>query len=150
MLSVLFQEGIYQIQENEVADSVNFYGNNLKNIAFLVNNSLKKFTSSPALDSLGKILVALKLDFDDVAVFSTADFPQLSLQEIVSILNPKQLILMGSDPIDSSDNPNHPPYSIYFLAEAVVMKTPSFDEIIISDEKKREFWSAIKKLMAGN
>ncbi len=149
LLSILFQDGIYFIPDIEKNKQFVFHGNNLKNIVFLIDIPLNQFISSPNFDSLGKILTALKLDFDDIALFSTKDYSEITLVQIIENLNPKVLIAMGSNPKDDSEFTNHSDYSICIIKDLVLMRTPSFKLINTADEMKRQFWTAIKTILTN-
>ena len=120
------------------------YGGNNKNILFVIADNHNEFLSADAELAFMKILQALKLTLEDIALFNyNQSCPEIAFEKIKEKLNPKSCIFLGAQPellgvegcakniLKVEDN-------IQFLA------TYSFDEMLDDIEKKRLFWDAIK------
>jgi len=120
------------------------YGSNNKNILFVISDNHNEFLSADAELAFMKILQALKLTLEDIAVFNyNQSCSDITFEKIKEKLNPKSCIFLGAKPESlgvegCAENILKVEDNIQFLYSY------SFDEMLYDIEKKRLFWDTIK------
>lgn len=120
------------------------YGGNKKHILFIVNYPAGQFFSKESELAFVKTLEAMKLTLNDIAVINYASFDgSITSQFIQKELAPLYWVFLGADPLQVGLGEY--PDNIWSKVDGVsVLKTHDFDEMLISVEKKRAFWNAVK------
>lgn len=120
------------------------YGENGKNILFVVSNSAFDFFSDEAELAFLKTLQALKLDLNDVAVINVSQLEApVFFERIRQTFKPRFCIFLGAGPVEAGLETfaDH----IWKEQDAVrFLKSHSFEEMLTDKLKKRMFWDAIK------
>lgn len=124
------------------AQPLKFWGANEKNILFLLYHSKPDYFTEGAKDAFLKILSALKLSIEDVAVFNNGGTEELPFETIRTFFNPKICIFMGW----KAEEGNAPLNEIVEQNGIMMLSTYNFEEMLEDDEKKRAFWKSMKAL----
>src|SRR5690554_1120825 len=132
--------------QRELEIALNTYGNNNKNILFVISDNNNEFLSADAEIAFMKILRALKLELEDIVMLNyNHNQPEggLTFEKVKERLNPKNCIFLGTEPqllgIEGcAENILKIKDNIQFLYSY------SFEEMLRDIEKKRLFWDAIK------
>jgi len=90
-LSYIFEETLFHFSDELIISSKNedFIGSNNSNISIICGKTLSKSD----LGLLEKILKALSLSFDDIALIENKE--SLDLPEFIEKLSPKKIVLFG-------------------------------------------------------
>lgn len=124
-----------------------YYGGNNRRYLFLTEDEQHEWMSPAALEALSKTLAALKLSVADIALLNLGKLPAMpSGAQLISFFKPKVAILLGTS--ESLFVPDCPVgESVTDETGLTVFRTDSFDALLVDAEKKRQFWTAIKKLL---
>ena len=118
-----------------------YWGNNEKGVLFLVDNTDSEYFSEEGKDAFLKTLAALKLTLSDVAVINLFQL-NFSIADIEKQLQPKTIVYCTGARTNYGTTFNHT-----FAEESRnVLITYTFEEMLTNNEKKREFWNAIKNI----
>lgn len=120
------------------------YGDNNRNILFIVDTPGEQFFSREAELAFLKTLAAMKLALDDVAVINLASFDQqIEFDFIQKELAPSYWVFLGANP--STIHLGEYPENIWSKKDdSQILRTYSFDEMLTDINKKKSFWNAVK------
>ena len=154
-LSLLFNEGVYIIEEQEkerkidvlsqskAAPTFEYIGNNKKNILIITHHN-KSSLSGGEKEFLIKILSALKLSIEDVAIVNSdnLDFDQLKMY-----FNPSHILAFtGPKKIDSL---NGDKYVFSKFGNVFQLQADELPLIENDKAKKALLWNSIKDVLTG-
>lgn len=124
-----------------------FYGENKRRYLFLVEDRHHEWMSVPALDAFSRTLAALKLSADDIALLNLARLPEVPPKtQLTAFFQPRAVVLLGAPPAVFGLEPGVSG-QVVDSDGLPVLRTAAFDELLTNDEKKRQFWTAIKQLL---
>lgn len=141
----------HSISQRHVTENVNtvaeefFYRGKLdKGILFILRYSEYPYFSSAAEDAFLKIIQAVGLQQDDVAILNLAhpNNPN-DFKRIMSFFSPSKITLLGVEP-KSLKLPEISHNSYMKGRIATVFNTFSFEEMFADTEKKRAFWNEFR------
>lgn len=142
-LSYFMGEQIYVFKPKQTDNSIDFLGSNNKQIVMLVHDVSNDYLSTTAEDMFVKLLAAVKLNMQDVAIINTAK--QVADWEIIrEKLNPQKVILWGVEP--AFINLNVDKYSVLAANDIDVLYADGLDTITTNVELKRQLWEALQKM----
>ena len=144
LIAVLYPETLV------VEESVYPYlGKNLNSISFLVNYPDDEFIPEDQLAFLQKILIACKLNLEDIALINT-NRTHVELQVLKNIFHPRIIFLWGAVPALAGLNQHLPDMSISTWENIRIL--PVMQAVLMSRdnpaglELKRKLWISLKKL----
>ncbi|WP_257657962.1 hypothetical protein [Parapedobacter lycopersici] len=124
-----------------------FYGENKRRYLFLVEDRHHEWMSAPALDAFSRTLAALKLSVGDIALLNLARLPEVPKKtQLTAFFQPRAVVLLGAPPAVFGLDPGVSG-QVVDSDGLPVLRTAAFDELLTNDEKKRQFWTAIKQLL---
>jgi len=156
----LYPEGIYVIpekvkpavlEEEPIAipvPTVSYVGQNNQRIVILIDDSQSAFGSEGDRDFLSKILGAVKLTFNDVALVNIAANTSLSVDILESIFVFKKLISFGPPLNILFPGNSFSHYKIARYKETEILWSDSLEEIQQDKQKKVKLWEELKKLFS--
>lgn len=126
-----------------------FLGSNNRRIVIIVRHPGEVFLPERHLEFLIKILGACKLNIGDVAIvndgFKTVDINKLTLQ-----LQPKQLILFGTEPTELRLPFSFPQFKLQDYALCTYLYVPTLDNLNNESEEakllKTKLWICLKTM----
>ena len=140
-LKFLFEEDLYFFQTNSDGPKKNerklFLGKNNKNISILSPIEL----TDDQLNLLGKILSALSLSFDDVAIITN----QNSL-EFLEITKPNKILLFGVSPFEIGfKDITLNAYESTEIDNIKILQAEKFDFYQTNIDKKKALWLSLQR-----
>jgi hypothetical protein len=155
----LFKEGVFVVPEtNSLAIGINSenqavaskpvldkLGNNSKKVVVLVNNKAEAIISDLEKEFLLKILAAVKLTLNDIAIVNIADKGFSTLQELESCIPVNKCLIFGySGFIEPKSK-----YLITTIDDHIeALLSDALSEIVDDREKKKALWNELQKLFA--
>jgi len=142
----LIKAGLTQNKKESVYP---YLGKNLNSICFLVYYPDDEFIPEDQLAFLQKILIACKLNLDDIALINTNRNP-VELQVLKNIFQPRIIFLWGAVPKLSGFNQHFPDMTISTWENIRIL--PVMQAVLMSRdnpaglELKRKLWISLKKL----
>jgi hypothetical protein len=142
----LIKTGLTQNKKESVYPHV---GNNLNSVCFLVYYPDDEFIPEDQLAFLQKILIACKLNLDDIALINTNRTP-VELQVLKNIFHPRIIFLWGAVPAFAGLNQHLPDMAISTWENIRIL--PVMQAVLMSRdnpaglELKRKLWVSLKKL----
>lgn len=129
---------------NEPVPHLKLYGDNERNILFIVDTPGEQFFSKEAELAFLKTLSAMNLALDDVAVINLASFDQqIEFDFIQKELAPSYWVFLGANP--ANIQLGEYPENIWSKKdESLILRTYSFDEMLTDINKRKSFWNAVK------
>ncbi len=85
---------LYLVPEPKAYDGFDFTGANLRNVLILLPQELKRY-DQPVQDMLMKMMAAIGLELNDVALVNVNQYPGLRFSSLAEFLHPKQLCSSG-------------------------------------------------------
>lgn len=154
MSETIFDIGFSPVPSSEEPDAVveptmmfKTFGNNNKNILFIISDINHEFFHQETELAFIKTLKALKLELDDVAVINCTESASRKFDKIKGELKPRLCIFLGLDPKELGLE--NCAINIWNKEESIqLLYSYSFDEMLMSVQKKRDFWDAIKLINA--
>lgn len=134
------------------AASLSFFGKNAANLLFLydqANGPADHALISTEMEAFGKILTALKLTFDDIALVNWA-FQKPSVELLLKNLQPQKIVVLGSQVnLQNVGFTISAPalHQVQQFQDISFLHSYSFVEMLDDVEKKRVFWGSLKALM---
>lgn len=126
-----------------------FQGAIEKGIVFILRYEAYDYFSPGAQDAFEKIMGAVGLSPQDVAVVNLANAHNPNdFKRIMAFFKPTKIILLGVEPA-SLVLPAIPHNSYMKGRIATVFNTYSFEEMFVDVEKKKAFWGEFKKFIAS-
>lgn len=133
--------------EKEPQQEFVFRGTIDKGIVFILRYEAYDYFSPGAQDAFEKIMVAVGLSPQDVAVVNLANAHNPNdFKRIMAFFKPTKIILLGVEPA-SLVLPEIPHNSYMKGRVATAFNTYSFEEMFVDVEKKKAFWGEFKKFM---
>ena len=121
-----------------------FIGDNKSQISVVSKKSLDKTD----LELLEKILLALNLKFDDIALIQAKDSRD-EYSTILATTKPQKIVLFGLSPFEINlKDITLNKYEIIETAGVKILQGASFDEYHNDPSKKKALWFALQKLVA--
>jgi hypothetical protein len=144
LIAVLYPETL--VAEESVYP---YLGKNLNSICFLVSYPDDEFIPEDQFAFLQKILIACKLNLDDIALINTNRMT-VELQVLKNIFQPRIIFLWGAVPDLSGFNQHFPDMTISTWENIRIL--PVMQAVLMSRdnpaglELKRKLWISLKKL----
>ena len=133
--------------EKEQVFEVKFYGGNKQKILILVEDVEAEFISEKDKEFLGKVLGAIKLTYNDVALINTFKNSSLSFQDYLNQINFTKLILFGKEPKGLTES-GILKYKISTVGDVEILHADILSEIQDDKNKKVKLWEELKKLFS--
>lgn len=130
--------------EKEAETEIFYKGKNLKKVAIIVNYNGKGFIDPQEEEFLLKILSAVKLTADDVAIINVN---HLNSGSHIKNFNYVKLITFGCHN-DDLPNAAEPPYSLKQSEGRFYLKADSLEEIQQTKDKKVKLWESLQKMFS--
>lgn len=129
-------------QNNEEVE-IKFEGQNNKNVTILYEHEHDLPTTEKEL--LLKILSAVKLSLNDIALINTSHNSSEQHYELFSQFKTNKLVAFGTDkhPLISEENEQ---YQIIVKDGVTILKSHNLKEISADVEKKKSLWTELKKM----
>lgn len=157
MLAQLFDEDIYLILKNDanatevsplteikveakVKATIPFLGKNNKQILILVQNQGNDICTAANLDFLTKILNAIKLSLDDVALINASQF-NLELHQLPAY---NKIISFGADVFLKSQNVSVPVGK--YVSTKTALLADSIEQVQADVNLKKQLWGALQQM----
>lgn len=126
-----------------------FQGSTEKGIVFILRYEAYDYFSPGAQEAFEKILAAVGLSPQEVAVVNLANAHNPNdFKRIMSFFKPTKIILLGVEPA-SLVLPAIPHNSYMKGRIATVFNTYSFEEMFVDVDKKKAFWGEFKKFISS-
>lgn len=141
-LEFIFNETLFHFKdETQISyKNSNYLGDNQSNISIISSKKLAKTD----LDLLSKILAALQLSFDDVAIIDE----KLDYAAIIPVTEPKKIILFGLNPFEIGIKDTAiANYEIIEKDNIKILQSEVFESYHDDSSKKKALWYALKKLI---
>lgn len=132
--------------------SLSFYGKNAANLLFLyelANGPSDHALAATEMEAFGKILTALKLTFDDIALVNWA-FQKPSVELLLNSLLPQKIVVLGTQVnLQTLGFTISAPalHQVLQFQKIPFLHSYSFEEMLDDVEKKRVFWGSLKALL---
>ncbi|MBA2248715.1 MAG: hypothetical protein H0W12_00820 [Chitinophagaceae bacterium] len=124
-----------------------FLGSNKQHIALLINMPGMAYLADDDLQFLTDVLMACKLNLEDVAILNITKYPLLKYTDLAA-LPAKKIILFGIT-YGSLDLPfNVPEFQIQKHNSIQYLAVPALKVLQENIELKRKFWKALQNLFA--
>ncbi len=128
-----------------------FLGNNTRGIAILVNDATAPFINDEWLDTLGKLLAALKINLADTAIVNLHKTPAVFAQ-LQKELKASHIILFGITTQQIQLPFAIPDYQAQNFAGCTILKAPEITLAAPANTtenikvEKRKLWESLKKI----
>lgn len=148
----MFRNNLVDLKSNSTVKivkkkiSIDFLGGNEKKIIFLANDIQSKFLADVQMKFLYDLLTACRLTMADIAFVNFFQNKTISYRELMLQFNPEKILLFGV-----SANELDLPFAIPFFQiqnfqEQVYLISPSFEELQLNKELKKELWGSLQKI----
>ncbi len=144
-LGYIFEDTLFHFTNDGFISVKNnaYFGDNHSNITIVS----KKHFQKEDFDLFVKILAALKLSLDDVALVCKK--PEVGFHELIRSLDPKKVILFGINPFeigfkDAVANT----YEIIEVGTIQLLQAEDFSVYHLDASKKKALWLNLQKLLA--
>ncbi len=135
----------------ESKQELKFFGGNKKQISIIVNDPNALYLGDLEMEILTKMLTALKLSINDVAIVNMAT-KFITLEELLKNLNPSYALFFGMEPFHIGLPMKFPQYQIqhwgdctYLYAHSLSSLTNNLPQTV---EIKKTLWAALKTIFA--
>lgn len=129
----------------EAVPTLKYFGKNLKKVLILfANNDEEKLPAQQEI-FLGKIIHAVGLNFDDIALVNAADLSE-ALMEQLNHFDARIQISFGVKNQALHFKPSLVPYKIYKDAAKAIFLADDLEVIETEQEKKVKLWTNLKTL----
>ena len=127
-------------------------GDNKRQIAIVVQDDENAFIAEESLNTLMKLLEALKMNIGDVAIVNMAK-QTLSFSLLKEQLFCKHVLLFGVTPAQMQMPFTMPDYQVQKHGECTVLRAPAITLTSIKNDaaintEKRKLWESLKKVFA--
>jgi DNA polymerase III psi subunit len=144
-IQFLFEDTFFHFNEGQFISQKNtrFFGENKSNICLISKSTFQ----NDDFDLLSKILSALKMSLDDVALISQK--PEEGYLELIKELKTKKIILFDINPFEIGfTNIASNTYEIVEFENIQLLQAEKFNEYHINPVKKKALWLSLQKLFA--
>jgi hypothetical protein len=128
--------------------SVNYLGNNQKNILIVVNHDQVSYLTDEELAFFTKVLSACELGIADVAIVNWSKLDDKNYTTLLKELQSKTVLLFNLTPIEFGLPLHFPPFQIQEFDQRTYLQAPSLTSIEQDVTTKKQLWTALKKLFA--
>ena len=126
--------------------TIQFLGENKKNILVLVNYKNMSYLPDEELTFLTNMLTACKLNLADVAIINLDKMPGASYKEIFSKINGSIILLFGIDPSTLNMPVSFPHFQVQAFNNYTFLYTPSLGEIGADKILKSKLWVCLRRI----
>ncbi|MCS7005512.1 MAG: hypothetical protein NZM38_09320 [Cytophagales bacterium] len=123
-----------------------FYGTNKKNILIILEMRTPDFLKTLEFTLLDKILQAVHLTLNEVAIINLTENKSLTWEEIIQAFSPKKIILFGVSPFRLKLRTSFSPNKISFFQNITILATYTLTDLGQDRNKKIALWNALKQL----
>jgi len=168
-LSYLMSETLFDVREaakevstgEEIKMETNtpvefiYLGKNLSGFLFVfqdVSRAGQHRMPDEEMEAFEKILTALKLSVEDIALLNIADPGSITLAGLLTFFRPQKTVLLGTDIVlNGIEDLSNPPalHRTISYQQTEFLHTFSFTEMMTDVDKKRQFWNSLKTLLGG-
>jgi len=138
-----------QNKENADTNTIGYYGGNKKNILFLLDHHDEKLMPEDERNILQKILKALGLDFEDVAIINIARQKEKSFSSFKEFLSINKAVLLGIEPNELGMKSSCELYKVNNYNNTQLLSAEKLVSIVSDEGKKRLFWDSLKILVSS-
>lgn len=128
--------------------TVNFLGNNRKQIAVVANDDRVTYLTDQELTFFTKVLGACGLGLEDVAIVNWSHLPTKDYQALLNDLQSKTVLLFNLTPIEFGLPLHFPPFQTQEFDQRIYLQAPSLASIEQDVAAKKQLWTALKQLFA--
>lgn len=139
-------------QETSKNQELTFLGKNQSGFLFVFHDQARPEQHrlpDPEMEAFEKILGALELKIDDIALINIASI-QPNFSDLLSFFKPRKVIVLGT-PLHLTglhDLESQPAlHQVFFKEKLSVLHSYSFNEMMDNVDRKRAFWSNMKLLI---
>lgn len=145
-MGFIFNEPIFKITETKSFDSFDYEGDNNKYVLVLYSNEQGKSISHPQRDFLLKILGAVGLKAEDVALVNLGAYPGVTALDLKKFFSPSKMLVFAED-VSSLGVPQlEKHYMPTSAASMKVVRSHSIENILHNVDSKKLLWTALKQL----
>ena len=148
--NVLIDSGVpgqsQEIEQPKPEPDRKWLGDNRKNILVLVQAKAPGLLSGADLDFLKGILGACKLDPDDVAIASLADFPGSDYKKLIETFRSKIILLFGAGPAEIDLPVIFPEFQVQSHAKTKFLSAPSLQKLSADQLLKSKLWVCLRQV----
>ncbi|HYG40684.1 MAG TPA: hypothetical protein VD908_18795 [Cytophagales bacterium] len=152
-----YPEGIFVVQEKSpvllnpeeieiVKKEITYIGENRKKILIVIHDRESDTINEKDKEFLGKILGAVKLTFNDIALVNSFLFPALHPSDLENKISYTKLILFGEELIQLFNDLKLNKYKLSEVNDVEVLYSDSLFEIQEDKTKKIKLWEELKKM----
>lgn len=128
------------------SSTINFMGENGKNIVFLVNNEKGKFVSNEEMKVLNNLLAACKMTIADISLVNFYPVRNINYETLTEQFRAKYFLLFGVSCAQLGLPFNIPDYQIQKYQDQTYLFNPPFSELLVNKNAKMELWNCLKKM----
>jgi len=129
-------------------ENLNYLGNNQKKILVIVEDKESLHLNDTDTAFLTGILNACKLNFNDIALFNTANHIETDFTKMQQHFNPKYVLLFGVEPKSISIGSDFEYYTPGNFNNIVLLNAASLKHIAKNVDEKKLLWNALKTIFA--
>ena len=126
--------------------SINYLGNNNKQVVILVNYTDTVYIPDEQLNFLTSVLTACKLSLDDVAILNTNQIGSIPFKELYKTVPAKSVLLFDIMTEAISLPINFPLFQVQSFDGINYLTAPPLDKIEKDKSFKMDLWTSLKKL----
>jgi len=144
-----------EVVTSAAAPEITFLGKNLSGYLFIFqNHSISGQHRMPdeEMEAFEKILTALKLSVEDIALLNIAAPDSITLAGLLTFFKPQKTVFLGTDIVlNGIEDLSNPPafHRTVSYQKTEFLHTFSFAEMMTDVDKKRQFWNSLKTLLGG-
>jgi len=131
---------------NKVQTNITWQGKNKQQVVILIKNSNEQYLNTSQRDLMAKILAAVNLDFDDIAIINLAHYNQKFSIDKLTEPGAHYLISFGVAQEDIKMDRNFILDEIFSRGNIKLLFTASLENIEIDRNKKILLWNNLKKM----
>lgn len=161
-LPFLLNESIYLVSEDKPVskteklikeekpdtpeDQITWQGKNQQQVVILIKYANNQYLDENQRELMGKILSAVKLSFDDVALVNLAHYPNALGLDKLTAPGARYLISFGINPQDIASERNLILNEIFTRNRTQMLFTSSLEELEKDRNKKVALWNNLKQM----
>ena len=126
--------------------TLDFLGENRKNIVFVVNNDKEKFVSNEEMEVLNNLLTACKMTLGDISLLNFYPLRDINYEIITEQFKAKYILLFGISCAQLGLPFNIPDFQVQKFQDQIYLFNPSFSDLITNKNSKIELWNCLKKM----
>jgi len=138
-----------QIKSNSLKpQSLNFLGQNQKQILILVNDNEAIHLNDADTALLTGILNACKLNFNDIGLLNLSQLSEIDLSLLQDHFNPNVMIAFGINLTSIAIEQHYEYYVISKLKSMTFLNASSLTQIGKNVEEKKQLWNCLKSIFS--